>query len=258
MPGLDPGQIALLCAAAALAGWIDAVSGGGGMLQLPSLLLALPSESPVVAMATNKLASIMGTSMATAQYARAARPDVRTALPMAVAAIIGALLGSATASRLPVGVITPVVLVLLVAAWMWTLLSPRMGAQDDVRWAGRHRHYVAATAAGGAIGFYDGIFGPGTGSLLLFVLVSVLGYSFLRASATAKIVNLSTNAAALVVFGITGSVLWLLGLLMGVCNMAGAFVGSRMAIRRGSEFVRIVFLVVVAALILRLGWSAVR
>ncbi len=255
---MDAATIALLCCAAAVAGWVDAVSGGGGLLQLPSLLMAVPSDTPVVAMATNKLASSIGTATATAQYARAARPDVRTAAPMAVAAIIGALAGASTASRLPAEVIRPIVLVLLVGAWLWTLLSPRMGEQDNLRWRGSRTHYAVAAIAGLAIGFYDGIFGPGTGSFLLFVLVSVLGYSFLRASATAKVVNLSTNLAALAVFTATGSVLWLLGLLMGACNAVGALVGARMAIRKGSGFVRLVFLCVVAVLILRLGWDALR
>ena len=130
-----------------------------------------------------------------------------------------------------------------------------MGRTQELRWQGSRRHYVVATVAGLAIGFYDGLIGPGTGSFLLIVLVAVLGYSFLNASSTAKVVNLGTNLAAIVVFGVTGSVLWVLGLLMGVCNVIGAVVGARMAIRRGSEFVRLVFLAVVGVLILRLGWD---
>ncbi len=130
-----------------------------------------------------------------------------------------------------------------------------MGLRQELRWHGSRRHYVVATVAGLAIGFYDGLIGPGTGSFLLIVLVAVLGYSFLNASSTAKVVNLGTNLAAIVVFGVTGSVLWLLGLLMGACNVIGAVIGARMAIRRGSEFVRLVFLAVVGVLILRLGWD---
>ena len=251
----DLSTLLILCAAAAAAGWVDAVSGGGGMLQLPTLLLALPDASPVNALATNKASSIMGTTAATATYWRRASPDVRTALPMVVAAVLGAAGGAATAHALPENVIETVVVVLLVAVWLFTLLRPQMGRTQELRWHGRRRHYVVATVAGLVIGFYDGILGPGTGSFLLIVLVAVLGYSFLNASATAKVVNLGTNLAALVVFGVTGSVLWLLGLLMGVCNVAGAIVGARMAVRRGSEFVRLVFLGVVGVLILRLGWD---
>lgn len=251
----DAPTLILLCLAAAAAGWVDAVSGGGGLLQLPALLLALPDVSPVHALATNKASSIMGTAAATTTYVRRAAPDIRTALPMVVAAIIGAAGGAATARLLPADVIRTVVVILLVAVWVFTLLRPQMGREQQLRWHGRKRHYVVATAAGLVIGYYDGILGPGTGSFLLIVLVAVLGYSFLNASATAKVVNLGTNLAALVVFGITGSVLWALGLIMGAFNVLGAVVGARMAVQRGSEFVRLVFLAVVGVLILRLGWD---
>jgi uncharacterized membrane protein YfcA len=251
----DPGVLVALCVAAAMAGWVDAVSGGGGLLQLPALLVALPEVAPVQALATNKVSSIMGTTAATATYARKAPPDVRTALPMAVAAFAGAALGALVASSLPADLFRPLIVALLVAVWLWTLLSPQMGQTQELRWHGRRRHYVVATLAGLSIGFYDGILGPGTGSFLLIVLVAGLGYSFLNASSTAKVVNLGTNLAAVIVFGLTGSVLWVLGLAMGVCNVAGAVVGARMAIRRGSGFVRIVFLTVVGVLILRLAWD---
>jgi uncharacterized membrane protein YfcA len=146
---------------------------------------------------------------------------------------------------------------MLAGVWLWTLVNPAMGQDQDLRWHGRRRHYAVATLAGLAIGFYDGMIGPGTGSFLLIVLVAGLGYSFLNGSSTAKVVNLGTNAAALIVFGLTGSVMWALGLLMGACNVAGAVIGARMAIRRGSSFVRLVFLAVVGILILRLGWDLV-
>lgn len=251
----DASTLVLLCLAAGLAGWVDAVSGGGGLLQLPALFLALPNAAPVEVLATNKASSVLGTAAATATYTRTVRPDVRTALPMVVAAVVGAALGAATASRLPAEVFRPLIVVLLVAVWLWTLLNPAMGRTQALRWQGRRRHYVVATVAGLGIGFYDGLFGPGTGSFLLIVLVGVLGYSFLHASSTAKVVNLGTNLAAIAVFAATGSVLWLLGLLMGACNAAGAVLGARTAVRRGSGFVRLVFLVVVGVLILRLGWD---
>lgn len=250
----DAGTLILLCLAAGLAGWVDAVSGGGGLLQLPALFLAFPQAAPVEVLATNKVASVLGTAAATGTYARAAPPDVRTALPMVVAAIVGAALGAGSASRIPPDVFRPLIVGLLVAVWLFTLLRPQMGAADQLRWRGR-RHYATATAAGLGIGFYDGLIGPGTGSFLLIVLVAGLGYSFLNASSTAKVVNLGTNVAAIVVFGLTGSVLWVLGLVMGACNVAGSVIGARMAIRRGSAFVRVVFLAVVGVLILRLGWD---
>jgi len=254
----DTWVVIALCVAAAAAGWVDAVSGGGGLLQLPALLLAFPTAAPVTALATNKLSSIMGTSAATATYWRKARPDVRTALPMAVAAFAGAAAGALVASRVPAAAFRPVIVVMLAIVWVWTLVNPAMGQVQDLRWHGSRRHFAVATFAGLAIGFYDGMIGPGTGSFLLIVLVAVLGYSFLNASSTAKVVNLGTNVAALIVFGLSGSVMWALGLLMGVCNVLGAVIGARMAISRGSQFVRVVFLTVVGLLILRLGWDLLR
>lgn len=253
----DAWTVVVLCLAALAAGFVDAVSGGGGLLQLPALLLVAPGATPVQALATNKLSSLLGTTAAAGTFARRARPELRTVLPMAVAAFAGAAAGALTASHVPAAAFRPVIVCLLAVAWLWTLLTPSMGQVQSLRWAGRRRHYVVAVVAGGAIGFYDGVLGPGTGSFLLIALVAGLGYSFLNASATAKFVNVGTNLAALLVFAGTGSVLWVLGLLMGVCNVAGALVGARMAIRRGSGFVRAVFLVVVGVLIARLAWDLV-
>ncbi|MBU6245781.1 MAG: TSUP family transporter [Actinomycetales bacterium] len=257
IPGLDPAAVLLLCLAAAGAGWVDAVSGGGGLLQLPSLLVAVPQAAPAAALGTNKLASIIGTTGAATTYVRTSVVDLRTALPMALAAIMGSAIGASLATRIPAAAFRPAIWLLLVGVWLWTLLRPQLGAEQRLRWPGRRRHYVVAVAAGFGIGCYDGLLGPGTGSFLLMVLVAGLGYSFLNASATAKIVNAGTNLAALIVFGLAGSVLWGLGLLMGACNLAGAIIGARMAIRRGSAFVRVVFLAVVGILIARLGWEIV-
>jgi hypothetical protein len=252
---LDLSMIVLLCIAAGAAGWVDAVTGGGGLIQLPSLLIAMPNGAPADALGTNKLSSIIGTSAAATTYLRNTRIDLRTALPMAAAAFVGAGLGALLASRIPAASFRPIILVMLIGVWLWTWFKPAMGTVEQLRWEGRRRHYGVAVIAGLGIGFYDGLIGPGTGSFLLIVLVAGLGLSFLKASATAKIVNVGTNVAALIVFGFTGSVLWLLGLLMGACNLVGAVIGARTAIAKGSEFVRRVFLVVVALLILRLAWD---
>ncbi len=245
--------VLLLVLAAFAAGWVDAVVGGGGLIQLPALLL-VPGMAPVQALATNKLASIMGTSVSAATYYRRVRPDLRTAAPTALSALLGAAGGAALASALPGEVIEPVVLVALVGVGVWTVARPAAGLATDLRWSG-HRHYGAAAALGLGIGFYDGLVGPGTGSFLVIALVAVLGYAFLEASAKAKIVNAATNLGALVVFGLAGAPVWRLGLIMGVANIAGAYLGARMAVARGSGFVRVVFLVVVGALVVRLGWD---
>ena len=247
-----------LLAAAMLAGWVDAISGGGGLIQLPALLLGLPQQQPATAFGTNKASSVIGTSAALVTYLRRAeaRPDLKTALPMASAAFVGSAGGAAIASSLPVHVLKPMVLVLLILVGLWTWKKPALGEVEKLRWASP-RHVAIATAAGGLIGFYDGIFGPGTGSFLVFLLVGLLGYSFLRASSTAKVVNVGTNIAALSVFAPSGHVIWHVGLAMGAANLVGGITGARMAVTRGSAFVRVVFLVVVVLLIVRLGWDYV-
>jgi len=251
---IEPWVVVALLAAAVAAGWVDAVTGGGGLLQLPALLIALPDQPPVQALGTNKLSSIAGTSAAALTYLRRTSIDLRTALPMAVTAFGGAALGATVASAVPAAAFRPVIIGLLVVIWFWTLINPAMGREQRI--VGKRRHTVIAVFAGLIIGFYDGVLGPGTGSFLLIVLVAGLGYSFLQASATAKIVNLGTNAAALVVFGLTGSVLWLLGIGMAAGNVAGALIGARTAVKRGSGFVRVVFLGVVGLLIIRLAWES--
>lgn len=252
MPGLD--TVIALCAAALLAGWIDAVAGGGGLVQLPALLVLLPHASPASVLATNKLSSVFGTSVAAATYTRRVRVDLHTALPMAGIALCGAAAGAACVSLLPRAVFRPLVLVLLILVGTYTLLRPTLGESQRLRFSGR-RHLFAALGAAASIGFYDGILGPGTGSFLVFTLVALLGYSFLQASAMARIVNLATNLGALAVFIPEGAPLYGVGLAMAAFNVLGGRIGALTAISRGARFVRLVFLVVVGALIVRLAYD---
>jgi uncharacterized membrane protein YfcA len=249
--------VVLLCLAALVAGWVDAVAGGGGLIQLPALLVLLPGASPAQVLATNKLSSVFGTAVAAGIYVRRVRPDLRTALPMAGAAVAGSAAGAGCASLLPEAVFRPLVLVLLVLVGAHTLRRPALGEVQALRFTGA-RHLRTALAAALAIGFYDGIFGPGTGSFLAFALVSLLGYSFVQASAKARIVNLATNLGALAVFVPQGAPIYGLGLAMAACNVVGGRLGAGTAISRGSGFVRVVFLGVVAALIVRLTVDVIR
>ena len=251
--GLTPGVLVLVLVAALAAGWIDAVVGGGGLLQLPALLL-VPGMSPVQALATNKLASILGTSTSAVTYYRRVHPDLRTAVPMAAVALASSFAGAFLAAALPAGVIRPVIVAALIAIALFTVLRPSLGEVTALRHSGR-RHHGVAGALGAGIGFYDGVLGPGTGSFLVFGMVSLLGYDFLHASAKAKIVNVATNLGALLFFVPYGAVLLGLGLVLGAANMLGGYLGSRTATTRGSRFIRIVFLVVVTALIGRVGWD---
>lgn len=245
--------VLLLCGVAAMAGWVDAVSGGGGLLQLPALMLVVPADRPALALGTNKLSSIFGTSAAAITYGRIELPRLATALPMALAAFAGAALGSLLAIHMPAAVYRPVILVALIIVWLFVAFRRDFGLSS--REVSRRRHLVTAILGGLGIGFYDGAVGPGTGSFLIVLLVAAVGYTFLQASATAKIVNVGTNAASLIVFGLSGSVLWVVGLLMAACNVTGAIIGARTAIARGSGFVRVVLLVVTGILIATLAWQ---
>ncbi|MPV37368.1 sulfite exporter TauE/SafE family protein [Georgenia subflava] len=250
---IDALTILLLVLAGLTAGWVDAVVGGGGLIQLPALLL-VPGISPVQALATNKVGSIMGTSVSSLTYYRRVGPDMRTAGPMALAAFAAAIGGAAVASQIPAELFTPIILVVCIAVAAWTLARPSVGRTTALRWEG-NRHVWTALGLGLVIGAYDGMLGPGTGSFLVIALVGVLGYAFLPATAIAKIVNFATNAGALLFFVPHGAVVWSLGLAVGAANLVGAYIGARMAVARGSGFVRVIFVVVVGALVLRLGWQ---
>lgn len=244
--------LVLLVLAAGFAGFVDAVVGGGGLIQLPALLLWLPGAAPVQVLATNKLASICGTTVSSATYYRRVRPDPRTFLPLMALAFTGSFLGALVARHIPSSAFDPIVLVVLVVVGAYVLLRPSLGEETALRFVG-HQHTVAAMATGLAIGFYDGSLGPGTGSFFVFTLVGLLGYNFLEASAKARMANWATNLAALCVFVPIGAVVWHVGLLMGAANLLGGWLGARTAVRRGSRFVRIFFLLVVAAFVVRIG-----
>jgi len=249
--------LVFLILAAFLAGWVDAVVGGGGLIQLPALLIGLPVDTPPASiLGTNKVSSVWGTATSSITYAIKLRPDWRTVLPLVVGSAVGAALGAQAARYLPKQYFTPIVLVALVVVGFYTWRRPELGLHSARKHDGR-KHYVLTTAIGLGVGAYDGILGPGTGSFFVILLVTVLGYGFLEASAKAKIANLFTNLAAIVVFATHGSVLWAIGLTMGAANLVGGFIGARMAIRGGNAFVRKVFLVVVGALAVKLAWDIV-
>ena len=252
MDDLTTTTLVLLALAALTAGFVDAVVGGGGLVQLPALLLGLPGAAPVEILATNKLASICGTTVSSATYYRRVRPDPRTFGPLMALAFVGSMLGALVASHIPSSVFDPLVLVVLVVVGTYVVLTPTLGERTELRFSG-HRHTAAAMATGLAIGFYDGALGPGTGSFFVFTLVGLLGYSFLEGSAKARLANWATNLAALCIFVPQGAVLWKVGLLMGAANLLGGYAGARTAVRRGSRFVRVFFIVVVSAFVLRIG-----
>ncbi|GAB4165553.1 MAG: TSUP family transporter [Rhodocyclaceae bacterium] len=244
----------LLFAGAFAAGMLDAVVGGGGLIQIPLLFSALPQAPPGTVFGTNKVAAVFGTAAAAARYASRVPIPWRIALPAAGAAFVCAYAGALSVALLPRGVVRPLVLILLVAVAIYTFVRKDFGAAERPRVPGRADGALAA-CVGGILGFYDGFFGPGTGSFLIFLFVRLFGLDFLRASVAAKVVNVVTNVAALVFFASNGFVLWSVGLGMAGFNIAGSLVGSHLAIQRGARFVRRAFLVVTCLLITKFAWD---
>jgi uncharacterized membrane protein YfcA len=245
----------MLGLAAFLAGMVDAVVGGGGLIQVPALFSALPQAMPATLFGTNKIASLSGTAFAARTYWRRMPVDLSIVVPAVLSAWAFAFVGAWTLTHFPPEMfrkLLPLVL-LLVAVYVFrrrdfgSVHAPTLAA-------GRRR--LAALVVGAVIGFYDGFFGPGTGSFLVFLFVRSFGQDFLRASASAKIVNVACNLGALAWLVPVHPPLWQLAVVMGICNIAGAVVGARLAIRKGTGFVRQVFLGVVAALILKTAWDA--
>jgi uncharacterized protein len=246
----------LLASAGLFAGFVDAVVGGGGLVQLPALVVAFPGAAPVQVLATNKLAGTCGTSISSVTYYRRVRPDPRTFVPLMTVAFLGSVAGAVVASHIPKAAFNPIILVALVVVGTYVLLKPDIGRVTDLRFAG-HRHTAAAVMAGLVIGFYDGALGPGTGSFFVFTLVGLLGYNFLEASAKARLANWATNVAALLVFAVQGAVMWRVGLVVGLCNLLGSYVGARTAVSKGSGFVRVFFVLVVLAFVVKIGSDVV-
>lgn len=241
-------DILILACAAYFAGLVDAVVGGGGLIQVPALFSVMPNVAPATLLGTNKLAGIWGTTVAARNYAKAVKVRWAMVLPAAFTAFFLAFLGAFTVTHIPPTYLRKALPLILIAVAVYTFKKKDFGSNHAPTFA-HNKELWMAMLVGGGIGFYDGFFGPGTGSFLMFLFVRFFGYDFLSASAVAKIINVACNAAALLWFGYSGHVIWQTGLAMAVCGVLGSLSGSRMAIKYGSGFVRKVFLVVVLALI---------
>jgi uncharacterized membrane protein YfcA len=246
--------IIFLAIASGFAGFVDAMAGGGGLIQLPALILGLPNKELPLILGTNKVPSAFGTTAAARNYFKNIKPDIPLTLTMMFPAFIGSIGGAYFAASVPKEFFKPFIVFLLIAVVIYTWLKPDIGLAEKLKYTHRKRLFLVALI-GLFIGFYDGIFGPGTGTFLVFFLVSGIGYAFLKASGTAKLVNLSTNVGAILSFQLTGHIWWQLGLLLAVANVTGAIIGSKLAIKGGSPLVRKVFLVVTTLLIARVAWD---
>lgn len=237
------------------AGLIDSIVGGGGLILVPALFATFPAAPPATLLGTNKCASVWGTLMATLQYARKVEMRWRVLLPASAFAFGGALAGAWMVTLMDPGFLRRLLPFVLLGVLVYTLVNKRLGGTHAPRYSGGTEVSYAALI-GAAIGFYDGFFGPGTGSFLIFLLVRILGYDFLNASACAKVLNVATNLAAIIIFAVKGHVWWSLGLTMAVTNVLGSLVGTFLALRHGAGFVRGAFLIVVCSLILKTAFDA--
>jgi uncharacterized protein len=256
MPDIPLLTLFLLCLAAAGAGWIDAVVGGGGLLLLPAMLVGLPHYQPTYILGTNKAIAIVGTTGAAITYTRNTPIDIRLAVRIGAAAVAGSLAGAFLASGINSAVLRPLIMVVLLAVLAFVLLRPAFGtAPAPSGPVSRQRVLAAILAIGLGIGFYDGLIGPGTGTFLVIALVATLHMTLVTASATAKVVNVCTNFGALVTFAVQGTVLWRMAALLALFNLGGGMLGARMALKRGSGFVRGVLVVVVVSLVCKLAYD---
>lgn len=243
--------------AAGLAGFVDSIVGGGGLILAPALFATFPGAHPATLFGTNKGAAVWGTGVATWQYAR--RVDLRWAalVPAVVLTFAGAMAGAWTVTVLSPTFLRQLLPLVLLLVLVYTLLKKDLGREHRPRFAGR-TEAAAVGVLGLVIGFYDGFFGPGTGSFFVFLLVRWLGYDFLNASASAKLLNTTSNVAAVSLFAWKGHVWWHYALVLAAANVIGSVLGTRMALKHGAGFVRGVFLLVVSALIIKTGWDAWR
>jgi uncharacterized membrane protein YfcA len=250
-------HILLACPIAFLAGLVDAIAGGGGLIQVPGLLLLFPQAPIVSLLGTNKLASCCGTVMSSFHYTRTLKIDYRAFAPTLLAAFIGSFIGAKVVAQLHNETLKPVIFVLLLVMGIYTLIRKDFGLTSQRKLHGLLLQFCSIAIGAGA-GFYDGFFGPGTGSLLMFFLVGLIGYNFLEGSAFSKLANLSANAAALLFFAAAQKVFYSVAIPMAVFNVLGNLTGAQLAIKKGSGFVRWIFLAVIAGVLIQLLWQVLK
>lgn len=243
-----------LVAVAFAAGLVDAVMGGGGMLQVPALFALVPGAAPSALLGTNKFASLVGTAGAAVQYLRSVVPRWNAIVPAVLAAFVFSLLGAYAVTLIPAAPMRRALPFILLALWLYSFFN-RLGIDHAPRYAAGREALVAGGGAA-AVGFYDGFFGPGAGAFYKLVFVRLLGFDFLNAAAPAKLANLASNLGAIPVFVLQGAVLWKLALAMAAANFCGGQVGARVALRYGNRLIRTAFLIVVAVLVAKTFFDA--
>lgn len=246
---IEPWVYPALTATAVLTGFIDAIAGGGGLIMMPALLFC--GASPLQALGTNKLQSMFGTGMALSNYARSGLVEWRRNRLTVALVFAGAVAGAFVVQRIETRLLNLIIPILLVAAAIYILLSPRM-TDDDAQQRVSSAGYAPL---GGAIGFYDGFFGPGTGTFFTTTLVAMRGYGLTKATALTKLFNFTSNVASVLLFALGGHMLWLLGLCMAAGAMLGGWLGSRTALRFGARLIRPLLVLISLGMTARLLWG---
>lgn len=247
-------DLLLLGVVSFFAGFIDSIVGGGGLLQTPAMLIILPQYPVATLFGTTKIPSITGTAFAGYKYSRNVKINWKLLLNIALAAFMGALLGAYTITIIDSTQIKPIIFALLLAVAIYTFFSKKFGLKRE-REVSFARQLILGCASGFAIGFYDGLIGPGTGTFLILAFISLLGSDFLHASAQAKYVNVATNLAAIIYFAGSGHILYEYAIPMAIFNLAGSFVGTKLALLKGNKFIKRFFLLVVFGTLLKLGYD---
>ncbi len=245
--------IIIVCCFAFCAGLVDALVGGGGLIQLPAMFIFFPELTLAQTLATNKTAGFMGTVTAAVRYSKKIKMDWKKLTPLVFAAGTSAAVGAWLVSYLHKEQMMPFLIAALCMVLIYTLLNKNLGKNVVAKSYSEKKQIVYAVIMGFAIGLYDGMIGPGTGSFLIFGLILIFGFDFLNATAHAKIINCATNLGALLLFAFRGKIILGIAIPIGIANIAGSYVGTHLALKKGSAFIRIFFLVIVVALILKLG-----
>ena len=247
-------DIVVVTIASFWAGCVNAIAGGGGLVTLPVLLAIYPRVPTAMLFGTNKTCMVSGTIWSARAYVRRVSLPWKQLSLAVLAGFAGGCLGAYALTIVSGQWVRKLLPLMLTVVFVQTLLQRRLGAVHAPPHTPRGQATRAACIAGG-LGLYDGFFGPGTGSFLIFLLVKWLGYDFLHAAAAAKVLNAATNLGALAVFAPTGNIWWQLAVPMAIANVAGSLLGTHLTLRHGAWFVRIVFLLVVACLIIKTGWD---
>lgn len=244
----------LLSLSAFTAGFIDAVVGGGGLIQTPFLLITFPKMPLPVLFGTNKIAALAGTSIAAFNYAKKITFNFKLLLVIALSCALSSFLGAQIVNHIDTTILKPIILVVLIIIAIYTFIKKNLGALETKELP-LNKQMLYGSGIGLVVGFYDGFFGPGTGSFFVLGFVVILGFEFVKASAYAKVVNCVTNISALIVFIKQGNYILHLAILLAIFNIIGSFIGSHIALRKGNGFVRVIFLIIVSLMIFKYGYD---